>query len=236
VNTADLDLTPRQLLPNLFYIKHSDPGALRMGMSTNTYVLASNERALLIDPLFDYLLQPINEILSKGFSLSGILFTHRHLVSNGNFLYGLTNKYNVPLFLHSADQRYLKIRGLNYAFENPVEHPLTKEFDIEVIHFPGHTEGSIIIYQKQNGGLLMTGDAAVGPSEKQIQNGQVQLVRPSLNLSINDNQLRADWEQFNLLFAHVAPFHGGVIINMADKREEFLHSLQSPYPTKDFVM
>lgn len=235
MKTQEIDLTPHHLLPNLYHIKHTDPGAQKMGVATNTYVLTADKKALLIDAPFDYLMNPIKEILSKGFTLSGAVFTHRHLFNSGSFLNAFTAEFDVPLLLHPADQNSQQVRNLPYSFENPVGHPLLEEFGLEAIHFPGHTEGSILLYQELNEGLIFSGDTAIGSTYKELENRTHQLVRVPPMLSVDDGQTRENWKQFDRPFAHFGPFHGATIIDSAKDRNRFLTALRRGEPTESLM-
>ena len=65
-----------------------------------------------------------------------------------------------------------------------------RQFDLEARFFPGHTEGHIVNYWDQHGGVLFTGDAAMGTTIEQDQNGTEHFVRPPIRMTVNDDALR----------------------------------------------
>lgn len=100
----------------------------------------------------------------------------------------------------------------------------------EAIHFPGHTEGSIILYAGQNE-VLMTGDAAMGPTATATQAGSEYLIRPPFPLMVSDAQLRADWLAFNRPLNTVLPFHGTGYIERATDLPRIMAALRREEPT-----
>jgi glyoxylase-like metal-dependent hydrolase (beta-lactamase superfamily II) len=77
------------------------------------------------------------------------------------------------------------------SFENPIDHPILQEFDIETLLFPGHTEGHVMFYSpKQDEDCsLLTGDAAMGTTADQTDTSMQRLIRPPLNFNIDDVRL-----------------------------------------------
>jgi glyoxylase-like metal-dependent hydrolase (beta-lactamase superfamily II) len=205
-----------QVLPNLFQIKHSDPGSIKAGMATNTYILTANGKALIIDAAFDYLLEPIKEILGETLTVAGFFYSHDHVVGNSNFLQGFKSEFNVPFFLHPLDATAFGAQN-NNLFENPINHPALKDFNIEVKLFQGHTKGSVIIYQAENDGLLIAGDAAMGATDAQALEGIERLVRVPTQMSYSDETIKQNWIAFNFPIAHFASYHG---VSYYDKKQE----------------
>lgn len=205
-----------QVLPNLFQIKHSDPGSIKAGMATNTYILTANGKALIIDAAFDYLLETIKEVLRDTLTVAGFFYSHNHVVGNSNFLEGYKNEFNVPFFLHSLDAAAFGIENASF-FENPINHPALTDFNIEVQLFQGHTKGSVIIYQAGNGGLIIAGDAAMGATDGQALEGIERLIRVPTQMSYSDSTIRQNWLAFNLPVAHFASYHG---ISYYNKKQE----------------
>lgn len=219
-----------QVLPNLFQIKHSDPGTIKIGMATNTYILTANGKALIIDAAFDYLLEPIKEVLGNSIKVIGLFYSHNHVVGNSNFLQGFKNEFNVPFFLHPLDANDIRTYG-NILFENPINNPALKDFNIEVQLFQGHTKGSAIIYQAENDGLLIAGDAAMGATDGQALEGIERLVRVPTQMSYSDETIKQNWIDFNLPVAHFAPYHGISYYNKKQEMQNIMKLLTREQPT-----
>ena len=140
-----------------------------LDMETNCYVIIDEEtkRAMVVDPIKD--VEKILEILKYNESmLEYIVLTHCH----GDHIAGLAmlkNETNAKVCIHVLDSDGLRdeMKSLTYfvGVENPniIPDVCLQEGDIltlgsiefEVIHTPGHTEGSICLYSE---GLLLSGD------------------------------------------------------------------------------
>jgi glyoxylase-like metal-dependent hydrolase (beta-lactamase superfamily II) len=194
-----------QLNRRVFLLEHSDPGARQVGLSTNTYALVAPGRSLLFDVTFSELTPFVRELHDRGFVPAGLVLSHGHVVGNSNTVRALAREYDIPVFMHPLDARQAMI---SVDYENPIGHPLLADFGLEALHFPGHTAGHIVLYGAENGGLLLVGDAAMGPTAGQTEAGVEQLVRPPLGTNVDDEQLRQGWLAFTRPVATVLPYHG----------------------------
>lgn len=142
---------------------------IRVGMlQTNCYVIYDKEirQAVIVDPgdNADF----IEECISKmeGVTVAAVLLTHCH----SDHFKGLTdikNKYKVPVYVHEADAHRLKYQGgfLEASYElqpddvmlHDGDHLSIGGMEIDVLHTPGHTEGGVCYYFKDNG-ILVSGD------------------------------------------------------------------------------
>ncbi len=136
----------------------------------NTYVVAclKTGRAVIIDPAGD-LQQVLRTLESERLEPVMILNTHGH----GDHVAGnrdLKEMLAIPTAMHRADDEFFKDPQLRREFErilghrcpDPVDRPLEDRekislggTEIEVIHTPGHTPGSVCFLCAGN---LFTGD------------------------------------------------------------------------------
>lgn len=142
-------------------------GSFVMGpLAVNTYVVAdpATKEAALIDPgggLLD-----IKRFVEKNnLKLVFVINTHGH----GDHI-AADDAYDLPLYIHTLDRDFLKDTSKNLS--SSIGFPLTArdparllndgdliklgELELEIIHTPGHTPGSISI---KVGGAVFTGDA-----------------------------------------------------------------------------
>lgn len=142
---------------------------IRVGMlQTNCYVIYDKEirQAVIVDPgdNADFIEECINKM--EGVTVAAVLLTHCH----SDHFKGLTdikNKYKVPVYVHEADAHRLKYQGgfLDASYElqpddvmlHDGDHLSIGGMEIDVIHTPGHTEGGVCYYFKDNG-ILVSGD------------------------------------------------------------------------------
>lgn len=128
---------------------------------TNTYVLADEEgKVLLIDPACFYeqerqeLYQTITRLLRPDQPLT-IVATHGHL----DHLWGAkwaTETWHTPVRMHEADipmaqamqQQYdlFGVRMKAERFQIEEFRSQNSDFRFQIIHTPGHTQGSVCLY------------------------------------------------------------------------------------------
>jgi hypothetical protein len=82
-----------------------------------------------------------------------------------------------------------------------------------------------MLYSTNNGGLLLTGDSASGTSADQAKAGMERLIRPPIDTSVDDAELRKQWLAFDRPVATVLPFHGAGYV---DKPAADLASIMRP--------
>lgn len=136
--------------------------------SCSVYVLSSGKGVLLIDP--GYYDSDIREYLESVGGLNAILLTHGHW----DHIRGLDAvKQDYPeagVYLNALDSALLTDPELNYSADRDIpiavqtKAELISEgvydiggFQIELIHTPGHTKGSSLLYLKDEK-VLFTGD------------------------------------------------------------------------------
>jgi glyoxylase-like metal-dependent hydrolase (beta-lactamase superfamily II) len=85
-----------------------------------------------------------------------------HVVGLGDAIGDLSTEFKIPVLLHPIDAVHQQAVASVIQFENPVGHPILGEFGFEAVLFPGQTAGSIVLHTTKHGGLLLTGDSAMG--------------------------------------------------------------------------
>jgi len=131
-------------------------------LATNTYLLKEGDEVILIDPASkaERLIEEIGDN-----HLLAILLTHGHF-DHIRACDELHDKYNVPVYLMAEDDMLAhdkyQGRDFNLYFYLTCKTVPLKEgkmkigpFQFEVIHTPGHTEGSVL-FKFDN--CLFTGD------------------------------------------------------------------------------
>ena len=138
-------------------------------IATNLYVLgdeASGE-AIAIDtatPCVEWLTTTLAE---RGWTLKLIVSTHRHWDHIGDNA-AVADQTGALIAAHELDRHGLENpKGFNIPFEIPPSVPAVDlaeghrirfgEIDLEVLHTPGHTEGSVCLLARSER-LLFTGD------------------------------------------------------------------------------
>lgn len=167
-----------------------------------------------------------------GYSPAALVLSHRHVVGLGDAIGDLSSEFKIPVLLHPIDARHQQALDSGIQFENPVGHPILDEFGFEALLFPGQTAGSIILHTTKHGGVLLTGDSAMGTTSNQSKAGSERLVRPPIETSVDDTGLREQWLAFDRLVATVLPFHGtGYIDRQANDIASIMRPLVRLEPT-----
>ena len=118
--------------------------------------------------------------------------------------------YDLPVLLHPADDT-------GGAFGNPMNNAVLKT-GLEVIHFPGHTPGSIMLYRRERGGVLLAGDSAVAPGPRQNQEPP-RLERPLGPTQAMTDGLAGRWRSFDKLLQTICPLHGVPYVDRGDLQD-----------------
>ncbi|MBQ4343813.1 MAG: MBL fold metallo-hydrolase [Erysipelotrichaceae bacterium] len=131
-------------------------------MQTNCYLLKEEGHVLIIDPA-----SSTNRILSQLDEqdiVDGILLTHGHFDHIGAADM-LKKRLHCPVFVHPLDERLAKDPridrfGTDIALKSQVSYYQEGRmnigpFELEILHTPGHTDGSVCIGYKHH---LFTGD------------------------------------------------------------------------------
>ena len=162
----------------------------------NCYIITkSNGQALIIDPGNDK--QKIeNYIDNNDLNVSAILNTHAHYDHIGAVKY-LKDKYHIPFFLHSADERLLKtanlyiklfdgsdlikIPSVDYFYDQNNVQDFINSFKVEVVHTPGHTQGGVCLFVDN---CLFTGDMLLNGKigRTDLPGGNKQILNESLKI------------------------------------------------------
>lgn len=220
-----------RLRPDLVLIEYSDPGAEPVRMSTNTYVLLRAGRMLLMDTSVSSLLPFVRKLCDEGFSPAALVIPHRHVIGLGDAVGAMVSEFDIPVLLHPIDAKHPQALAANVPFENPIGHPVLDEFGFEALLFPGHTAGHIVIYSNKHGGLLFTGDAAMGTTADQSEAGLERLIRPPIETNVDDEKLREQWLVFDRPVVTVLPYHGTGYLDRSAGLAAIMRPLNRPEPT-----
>ena len=136
-------------------------------LATNCYIVYDEavKQALIVDPGGDpdYISQCLEKI---GVTPAALMLTHGHS-DHFQALADLKEKYHVPVYVHKDDAYRLKFQGgfVDAAYDLQPDDVLVNDGDhleiggmkIDVIHTPGHTEGGVCYYLRENN-VLLAGD------------------------------------------------------------------------------
>ncbi|UZO82470.1 hypothetical protein NBT05_08340 [Aquimarina sp. ERC-38] len=200
------------ILPDTFLLKVAK-FQFRIG---NSYIIrhVNRKEILLIDVVHESSKNTIDQFISDGYDIQGLLLTHGDLIDQAytNMTQLSKDLNNAPIYIHPLDSKKSSANLKDITQSNPV----FDEFLITVYHTPGHTEGSVLIHSSINNGMLFTGDSAVGgPYHKE----EFYFERPPIEKMISDQELAGSWQVFDLPFTHLLPLHGKPEFNLSEERQ-----------------
>jgi len=123
-------------------------------IGNNSYILLTKKPAI-IDPSenVDVILNHLKEYI-KLEDLEYIILTHYHF----DHVFGapkLKEETNAKIMIHELDAKFLSFKPDKLLKDNDVID--LGDFSLKVIHTPGHTPGSICLYESK-GKILFSGD------------------------------------------------------------------------------
>lgn len=136
---------------------------LPIGMfQENIYILHDNDHVLIIDP--GKHADVISRCISSKETVDAVLLTHGHSDHTGA-ADDTAELYQCPVYIHPDDRIMIDPSGRTVrSFEEPVYSATADlmpgknrigSFDLEILHTPGHTKGSVMIRYRN---VLFSGD------------------------------------------------------------------------------
>lgn len=191
------------------------------GFSVNGYAIVSrSNRSLVLVDIVDPNVIPLVLKIAQdtGCSPRALVLSHRHVLSAGpgsNPAYFLSKVgIDAPILMHPRDVERISTVNEQLKFEDPTKSAFLRECGITVIHFPGHTEGSILLWLPNNGGALLAGDGCT----VSMKGNELRVVRVPAYFSKNDNEIRERWtdllKETEIRFTTLAPLHGKIAANL----------------------
>ena len=137
----------------------------------NSYALVfdgpGGRRALLFDAPLRHALPGVRGLREEGVEIVGCVLSHADLAGSGDAFDILTAEFGIPLFLHPEDRHDPRAQGVMQEWADPTAPGAFGDLPIEILHWPGHSPGSIMLFTPRFGGVLLTGDSAIAPGPMQ---------------------------------------------------------------------
>ncbi|GAQ88715.1 hypothetical protein KFL_004530195 [Klebsormidium nitens] len=241
-----VNLRPRKIAPEVIWLPcaQEDPMAYNLlGLTANAYLLLLGRQAVAVDATSPFIIPLLHSILrEEKCTLSALLLTHRHIAlagkPQGQGLRDFKRAFpRAPVFLHPSDAEHEEGKVSGFVYDNPIGSALLSALGVETWEFPGHTRGHVHYYLDRSGGVLCTGDSAVGAPMHRSEPGRDAMCRAPVPVNEDDGEAARQWSDFlhnsaRPSIATICPYHGKVYRNEMPRRVEFLlDQLRSPWPT-----
>ena len=193
----------------------------------NSYALVFGEdrgrRCVLFDAPLRHAVPGVRGLVAEGVAPVACVLSHADLAGSGDAFDVLAGEFGLPLLLHPEDRHDPRARRLHLGWGDPTDDASLEGLPVEVRHWPGHSPGSVVLYTPAFGGVLLTGDSAVGPGPMQ-PDGHPPLVRPPAPpppFSPTDAEVVARWRALADELADrpprtLAPLHGAIYADRDD--------------------
>lgn len=173
----------------------------------NSYAILREGSSVLFDAPFSWVMDSIRRLAEEGHAPTAMAISHRDLGASGDAYGEFVSEFGGPVLMHPDDQATDKGRKVEVPLHDPMASKALSDAGAQVIHTPGHSPGSIMLYLADEGGILLVGDSAVGPGPQQSDRTP-RLERP---IMADENPIFLDtWRKTvdRLPIAAVLPLHG----------------------------
>jgi glyoxylase-like metal-dependent hydrolase (beta-lactamase superfamily II) len=204
------------LFDNILWLPQEGATTGPTGRPPNSYAYLVGGRSIIIDGVYSWTLPGLAALADAGTPPAAFVLTHVH-VAEGDAFETIRDTYGAPFLLHPADAAHAMAKRANVPFLDPVNSSILKDAGLDVIPFPFHTPGSIMLHTPKNNGVLFAGDSAVGPGPRQPADPP-RLERPKVDSEAEDARFREEWGVLATLrfMNSVLPLHGTPYVQRAD--------------------
>ena len=202
------------------------------GNGSNAFLL-KGERNVLIDASDEanskFLVESLKELSLKPEEISHILFTHGH----ADHFSGAKPFKNAEMMMHEFDAKRVNAKDAEFAASSmlgtkffpkissllvPGQKLSLGKFELEVLHTPGHTAGSVSFLERKLS-ILFSGDLL-------FKTGVGRFDLPS---GSKEDLLKSVKSLQNIDFELLLPGHGPVSATAKDSVEQALKALSGPF-------
>lgn len=227
---------PQALYRDLLCLPIVDTLAEQNDYTARGYILLIGDDAVLFDTASPTHLPALRSLRERGRRLSALVLSHFHLIPDDGELARFARELDVPIFLHPIEADHPRAREAGVTFQDPTRSAALLALGVEVTHFPGHTAGSIVLTWGAHGGVLFTGDAALGPRSRDHRAGLDLVIRPPLSLNEDDAELRRSWAGYQRPLNGVVALHGEAILDRSRDLPALMAPLRRLEATPEFPL
>lgn len=206
---------PQRLTLHVVLLPQHESPSGGTGRPLNSYAIETSAGAVLFDAGLPGQEAAVREVAGDA-GVAALVVSHADVVAQAAELRRLAKALDAPLLLHPADQDDERVRETGLTFGDPVLARVLDSAGIEVMHIPGHSPGSIMLYDRREGGMMLTGDSAVLPGPEQDAPDDL-LERPRMSAE-DDARFAERWREIAGAFPirSLLPLHGRPLVDRGD--------------------
>lgn len=215
-------LGPALLLPQ----EGSGSGGSKRPM--NSFAILRDDHSVLVDAAFSWTVEGIRKLVADGRPPRALVLSHGDVVGSADALGDIAAEFGIPVMLHPLDAARDEASATGIEFVDPIHSDLLDASNVVRMHVPGHTPGSTMLWIEDEGGILFTGDCAVGLGPEQgAPDAEPTLQRPTMS-----DERRVEFVQswHRAVASHpvaaILPLHGQCLLQ-ADVGEAVFATLQA---------
>ena len=212
---------PQYLFDNLVLLPQEGAQTGPTGRPPNSFAILTNGSSILFDAPYSWVTPAVRRLRDEGYPPAALVLSHSNVAGQGDVFDVMTQEFGVTVLLHPADAARDESRQAGVEFSDPRESNVLSEEGLEVLHFPGHTDGSIVLYSESHGGFLLAGDSAVGPGPRQDPTPP-RLVRAPATNAESEEGLKEQWHALTNSgrpLRTICPLHGTLYVDRDDISE-----------------
>ena len=157
----------QELFEDLWLLPQEGASTGPTGRPPNSFAVLAGEKSILVDAPYGWVIPALRELRDRGYPPAALVLSHSNVAGSEDAFAEITEEFEVPVLLHPADADARESRRAGVEFGDPRQSEVLADAGLEVIHFPGHTDGSIVLYSERHGGVVLAGDSAVAPGPRQ---------------------------------------------------------------------
>ena len=115
----------------------------------NSWAVLREGYSVLFDAPFSWVMDGVQGLADDGHPPLAYVLSHRDLAASGDAFDALASEFGASILLHPDDQTTDKAKAAGVSWGDPTSGQgaeILRDAGLELIHVPGHSPGSIMLY------------------------------------------------------------------------------------------
>lgn len=200
-----------KLIPDTFIIK----GDVREEGFNQGYAIRhlNQKDIVLIDVVEKATKEAVKKWVKDGYNIKAILISNTSVYKNAydNLKTISEDAGGAPIYVHPMItlKEDFKIKDITAK-----KNEIFKSFGLTIYNLPGNGGGSVLIHSDINGGMLFTGEDALGSPYDSALN---EFTRPKMKSKNDEFGLAESWGAYEQPFSYLFPLRGKPVYNLEEE-------------------